>query len=135
MFGMQSSNVGMSPDGNIYYLYHLFKEDFSVGGPADENLQIFVHEMVHVWQYQRGYSVKLNGILSFSQSRYDYDLNKGNSLSDYNMEAQANLLADYFLLIKFGDFGSTYLFEKAYRGKDKTILLPLYQGGSAGRFS
>jgi len=125
MFGMQSDNIVMSPNGNIYYPYHLFREDFSVGGASD-TLKVFIHEMVHVWQYQHGYSVKANGIFSFNQSRYKYDLSKGDSLSDYNMEAQANLLADYFFLIKFGDSGSAKLFEGKYKGMDKNILLSLY---------
>jgi len=125
LFGMQSSNVVMSLDGNIYYPYDLFREDFSVGD-LGEDLKIFIHEMVHVWQYQRGYAVKLNGILSFSKSRYNYDLSKGNGLSDYNMEVQANLIADYFLLIKFGDSGSAKLFDLKYKGKDRDRLLSLY---------
>jgi len=114
---MQRSDVVMTPNGNIYYPDG-FKEDFSVGGASDADLQLFMHEMTHVWQYQNGYNVKLNGILSFKKSRYSYDLIEGKRLSDYNMEAQADLLADYFLLLKFGDIGAVYLSEKKYRCND-----------------
>jgi len=124
---MQRKDVVMTPNGNIYYPEGLFREDFSVGGPSDINLRIFIHEMAHVWQHQRGYAVKLSGIFSFRQSRYQYELSAGKRLSDYNMEAQANMLADYFLLLRFGNLGSTYLFEPKYRNHEQSALLPLYK--------
>jgi len=124
---MQKNDVVMSPNGNIYYPSGLFREDFSTGGPDDFGLKLFIHEMTHVWQHQRGYSVKLNGILSFSQSRYRYELGADKRLSDYNMEQQANILADYFLILKFGGFGSAHLFEHKYKFEGPDTLLPLYR--------
>ena len=56
-----------------------------------------MHEMVHVWQYQLGYPVKLRGALRIGLS-YEYELAEGKTLADFNMEAQGDLLADYWAL-------------------------------------
>jgi len=114
---MQKRNVVMSPNGSIY-CPDGFKEDFSVGGANDVGLRVFIHEMMRVWQYRHGYHFKLNGILSFNKSRYSYELSEGKALSNYNMEAQADLIADYFLLLRFGDVGGNYIFEERYRCGD-----------------
>jgi len=127
LLGLQKNDTVMTPNGNIYYPEGSFREDFSVGGPSSEGLRVFMHEMAHVWQYQRGYAVKWNGIRSFDKSRYSYSLSEEKRLSDYNMEAQADLLADYFLLLKFGNSGSVYLSESTYKGGEHRILLPLYE--------
>jgi len=124
--GMQRNDIVMTPNGEIYYPKDLFKEDFSTGGLITiSDTQVFMHEMVHVWQYQHGCNVKLRGIFSFNQANYRYELDQKRKLSDYGLEAQANLIADYFLLLRFGIHGSNNLFEPRYRGKAN--LLPLYQ--------
>jgi len=41
------------------------------------------------------------------------------------MEPQGNLLADFFILVKFGDVGSSYIVETQYKGK--TGLMPLFK--------
>jgi hypothetical protein len=53
--------------------------------------------MVHVWQHQLGYPVRLRGAVRLGLP-YHYDLREGATLADYNMEAQGDLLADYFVL-------------------------------------
>ncbi|MBQ5946411.1 hypothetical protein [Massilia sp. ST3] len=50
-----------------------------------------------MWQHQLGYPVRLRGAFRIGLS-YDYTLHEGASLADYNMEAQGDLLADYFVL-------------------------------------
>jgi hypothetical protein len=52
---------------------------------------------VHVWQHQLGYPVRLRGAIRLGLS-YHYELCEGATLADYNMEAQGDLLADYFAL-------------------------------------
>jgi hypothetical protein len=52
---------------------------------------------VHVWQHQLGYPVRLRGALRVGLP-YHYALREGATLADYNMEAQGDLLADYFML-------------------------------------
>ena len=55
-----------------------------------------MHEMVHVWQCQLGYPVKLRGAIRLGLS-YEYVLATDKRLSDYNMGAQGDVLADYFV--------------------------------------
>lgn len=57
----------------------------------------FIHETVHVWQYQLGYLVWLRGAIRIGVS-YKYVLESGKTLGDYNLEAQGDLLADHFAL-------------------------------------
>lgn len=56
-----------------------------------------MHEMVHVWQHQLGYAVRLRGAVRIGLA-YNYELAADKTLADYNMEAQGDLLADYFVL-------------------------------------
>jgi len=126
---MQSESVVMTPNGNLYYPKKLFQEDFSINsssGIFNEGLPTFMHEMVHVWQYQHGYGVKIHGVCSFYTPRYRYALSKDKTLADYNLEAQANLLADYFLLLKFKNLGAHRLLEKDYRGENYLHLIAQY---------
>ena len=98
-FGLQNDETAMTPNGEMYFNPNNFSEDFS-----NEELRTnlwFMHEMVHVWQYQMGYPVKLRGAIRIGLS-YEYTLEKGKQLSDYNMEAQGDLLADYWALASFG---------------------------------
>lgn len=57
--------------------------------------------MTHVWQHQNGMWVRTRGLFSWASTyKYTIDLNK--SLSKYSMEQQAQIIADYFLLKKYG---------------------------------
>jgi len=95
-FGLQPCDTAMTPNGEIYFNPTHFQEDFSAVREAVIK-HWFVHEMTHVWQYQLGYPVKLRGAIRIGLS-YRYRLGKGRKLSDYNMEAQGDVLADYFAL-------------------------------------
>lgn len=94
-FGLQHPHVAISPNGNIYFTAARFLEDFSTSTRANKHW--FIHEMVHVWQYQLGYPVMLRGAVRLFL-QYEYVLAPNKRLSDYNMEAQGELLADYFAL-------------------------------------
>lgn len=61
---------------------------------------LFMHEMMHVWQYQRGMNIRTRGLVSWAAD-YSYDLTK-NNLSQYSMEQQASIVSDFWLLIKYG---------------------------------
>ena len=116
-FNWQPKNVAMTPDGEIYFHESEYQEDFSIAQPIDKNW--FMHEMVHVWQYQLGYPVALRGAIRFGLN-YTYFLKRGKKLSDFNMEAQGNLLADYF--------GLRYLkTPKAMNQKEYRNSLILYE--------
>jgi hypothetical protein len=94
-FGLQPKNCAMSPNGSIYFHRARFLADFARSDPPARHW--FMHEMVHVWQHQLGYPVRLRGALRLGLS-YHYELRAGATLADYNMEAQGELLADYFAL-------------------------------------
>ena len=108
-FNMQHRDMALSPDGNIYFTAHRYLDDFSARTDSDRHW--FMHEMAHVWQHQLGYPVRLRGAIRLGLS-YDYELSAGLSLCDYNMEAQAELLSDYFLL-RFLQGADTAVYDTA----------------------
>ena len=83
--------------------------------------------MVHVWQHQLGYAVRLRGAVRLGLS-YDYDLAPGKTLADFNMEAQGDLLADFFALKHLGSAAS--MSQPRYTGS-----LALYEQVLAGFFA
>lgn len=77
---MQGATTAMTPDGEMYYPDAVYSPDFSsrpIPGSYETVARashLFIHEMTHVWQYQRGYLVKLHGLFSWA-ANYHYDLN------------------------------------------------------------
>jgi hypothetical protein len=91
----QPKNCCMTPNGSMYFHRSCFLPDYTRGDPGA--IHWFMHEMVHVWQHQLGYPVRMRGAVRIGLS-YSYTLREDASLADYNMEAQGDLLADYFVL-------------------------------------
>jgi hypothetical protein len=91
----QPRNCCMTPNGSMYFHHSCFLPDYARGDPPA--IHWFMHEMVHVWQHQLGYPVRLRGAFRIGLS-YGYTLTEDASLEDFNMEAQGDLLADYFVL-------------------------------------
>ena len=98
-FGLQARNCAMTPNGSMYFHKSCCLLDFSTG--SEHARHWFMHEMVHVWQHQLGYPVRTRGAIRIGLS-YHYELAAGKTLADYNMEAQGDLLADYFVLKHLG---------------------------------
>jgi hypothetical protein len=99
----QRNDITMTPNGNIYFNQPTFKEDFSTLLTSQPDaLHHFIHEMVHVWQYQLGYAVKRAGLLSAFGYGYDYTFKANTRLSDYPMEAQGNIIADWAMYVLYG---------------------------------
>jgi hypothetical protein len=92
---VQPKNCAMTPNGSIYFHHTRFLPDYARGDP--HTVHWFMHEMVHVWQHQLGYPVRLRGAIRVGLP-YGYTLHPDARLADYNMEAQGDLLADYFAL-------------------------------------
>ncbi|CAB5714303.1 Uncharacterised protein [Delftia tsuruhatensis] len=92
----QPSHTAMAPAGDIFFPPEIFSEDYSMEIESSMKY-IFVHEMTHIWQYQQGYPVMARGAIRLGLS-YEYILDADKKLSDYNMEAQGNIVADYFVL-------------------------------------
>ncbi len=70
------------------------------------SLKLLIHELVHVWQYQRFGSVYAYHAMKAQKSTegYDYggieslfaDMTKGKRFLDFNFEQQGDILADYY---------------------------------------
>jgi hypothetical protein len=72
--------------------------------------EIFIHELVHIWQYQKFGSVYMSRAIKAQKSNEGYDyggienlykvmLDNG-KLMDFNFEQQADIVEDYYKLIK-----------------------------------
>jgi len=93
-FPLQPRNVAMAPDGHIWFHPDggLWRADFSKG-PA--HLQaLFVHELTHVWQHQRGLCLLVR---RHPFCRYSYRIEPGRPLLDYGIEQQAMIVEHLFL--------------------------------------
>jgi hypothetical protein len=121
-FGLQPDDTAMTPNGEMYFNPKHFKEDFSQSIFRD--MHWFMHEMVHVWQYQLGYPVKWRGAIRIGLG-YEHTLAANKRLHDYNMEAQGNLLSDYWAVSQFTN--PPVLWEPKHRND-----LALYRAVLAG---
>ena len=99
-FGLQPNDTAMTPNGEMYFNPSRFQEDFSAELPTLKHW--FIHEMVHIWQHQLGYPVKWRGAIRIGLD-YNYTLEIGRRLSAYNMEAQGDVIADFFVLKHLGN--------------------------------
>jgi hypothetical protein len=108
----------VTPNGNIYAPEDVYLEDYSVADLGSR--KIFIHEMGHVWQYQSDTNVLVTGGVIHACAYftdidpYHYDIHElkaykstympnmlerlPKKLLDYNLEAQAEIIADYWLI-------------------------------------
>lgn len=91
----QPKEITMAPDGHLWFHpgSDLFCADF-----CDQHLGLqghFIHELVHVWQHQRGIFLPLK---RHPFCRYDYSLKPGWKLEKYGIEQQAEIVRHVFLL-------------------------------------
>ncbi|TAL32485.1 MAG: hypothetical protein EPN97_09960 [Alphaproteobacteria bacterium] len=93
-------NRPQASGSNIWYPTGQYKDDFSKPG---NDSSTFIHELTHVWQFQHGLAgaavktaedVVTNG-LNYDKT-YTYKLDPKKDLMDYNVEQQANIVAEYF---------------------------------------
>lgn len=87
----------MAPDGDIWChpQGHLYRPCYA---SASLRMQaLFVHEMTHVWQAQRGGRWYLP-LMRHPFCRYVYTLKPGKPFARYGIEQQAEIVADAFLL-------------------------------------
>jgi hypothetical protein len=104
---VNDSDVGgpansITPTGVPQFSRFVFCRDFSMTHAA--NQWVFVHEMTHVWQWGHHIWPVNAAIGIFIQTGgdytkgYPYDLTPASNLSDFNIEQQASLVADYWAL-------------------------------------
>ena len=91
---LQPRNVVMAPQGHIWFHPQdgLWRDDFS---SASARLQaLFVHELTHVWQHQRGLCLLIR---RHPFCRYDYRIEAGRPLARYGIEQQAMIVEHAFV--------------------------------------
>jgi hypothetical protein len=93
----QPRRTVMAPDGHIWFHPEgsAYCHDFCT---HDHDAQgLFIHEMTHVWQRQKGIFLPL---VRHPFCRYDYVLKPGWPLERYGIEQQAEIVRHAFLLRK-----------------------------------
>lgn len=91
----QPRDRAMAPTGCIHFhpadpCYH---DDFKDAHLHEQG--VFIHEMTHVWQHQRGIYLPL---ARHPWCRYDYTLKPGQPFRRYGLEQQAEIVRHAFLL-------------------------------------
>ena len=94
---LQPKAALMAPDGDIWCHQDgpLYRACYASASLAMQAL--FVHEMTHVWQAQRGGRWYLP-LMRHPFCRYAYRLEPGKPFARYGIEQQAEIVADAFLL-------------------------------------
>ena len=91
----QPRDTVMAPRGCIHFhpKGSSWREDFGTCALTDQGL--FIHEMTHVWQHQRGVWLP---IARHPFCRYDYAVRPGWALERYGIEQQAEIVRHAFML-------------------------------------
>lgn len=91
----QPRKITMAPDGHLWFHpnNNLYCDDF-----CGQNINIqglFIHEMTHVWQHQKGIFLPLH---RHPFCQYHYSIKPGWRLERYGIEQQAEIIRHIFLL-------------------------------------
>lgn len=96
----QPDNSGMTPKGEIY-VHGAYQSDYSTS--TQQGKAFYVHEMVHIWQYQlKIMNLTTAAIAESFRHGFDYDeaykytLDAAKDLLDYRIEQQASIIEDYY---------------------------------------
>lgn len=91
----QPRDTVMAPLGNVHFhpLGTHYRDDFSTGPLADQGL--LIHELVHIWQHQRGMFLPLQ---RHPFCRYSYRIEPGRPFRRYGIEQQGEIVRHAFLL-------------------------------------
>jgi hypothetical protein len=93
----QPRRVTMAPDGHLWFhpQGNLYCDDFCT---SPLNIQgLFIHEMTHAWQAQRGGKWFLP-LMRHPFCRYGYKIQPGKPFTHYGLEQQAEIIRHSFLL-------------------------------------
>ncbi len=88
--------AAMVPTGRtILYSRARARLDFVQAPLAEQGL--FVHELAHVWQAERGVVLALAKLLAIGRGAYRVEMRAGARFAAYNIEAQAEIVRLLFL--------------------------------------
>lgn len=120
----QPRHTVMAPDGAIWFhpAGGLYRADFA-DAPIDAK-GLFIHEMTHVWQHQKGIFLPLQ---RHPFCRYDYTIKPSRPLERYGLEQQAEIVRHAFLLREGRTVPGTRATQRDYEG-----VLPFGNGGGGG---
>lgn len=99
-FGWQHPQFAMTPNGELWLRKEKYVADYSRASVSIDLKHLFIHELAHVWLHQTGRWVRLRGSFSWAAD-YTYRLDK-EKLTDYSLERQVSIIADYWLLTVYG---------------------------------
>lgn len=100
----QGDDTYMTPENDIYAPGALYLSDFSPPMIEPYTASTLVHEATHAWQHQSGLDLVAAGAITFAatggdyQAAYPYTLDRDKDLLDYNVEQQASIVEDWWLL-------------------------------------
>jgi hypothetical protein len=93
----------ITPGEMPYMKRSVYQPDYSTAFLETDRAE-FIHEMVHVWQYYHGYHkllqagwLWLSNLTNYMKS-YPYDLSYSANFDSYNMEQQACIIEDWWLI-------------------------------------
>ena len=102
---VQDDDTAISPNWNIFFPQNICYKDFSKENIPNQTW--FIHEMWHVFQYQNQWqtlfwkATKLVILDTWIKWKdvYFYEIDENKKLTDYNVEQQWDIFADYFLYL------------------------------------
>jgi len=104
----------ITPCGNIFFSSDYYEDDFSgklkrKNYKSDNELykrKTFIHELVHVWQFEGKYPVPVVGASIHwfncgggTENSYNYLIDTTKKFTTYRMEQQAQIICDYFAIV------------------------------------
>lgn len=118
----QPDNTFMTPNGEIYAPPNVYSNDYS--GESEEFKAVIIHEMSHVWQWQRNIkNVRTSAIgeviwhLGDYDAAYYYKLQEYTDLKEFGLEQQATIIEDYYRVF----ITSRLTFATDVKGKTRNL--------------
>ncbi|UOP05461.1 hypothetical protein [Conchiformibius kuhniae] len=128
---LQHERIAMSPFGTMHFPPPIYRDDFAAADIGARHL--FIHEMAHVWQHALGLKLWLDGSIlackggyrNHSCYRYRDWLGQCDALNQFNMEQQADIIADFFVFRHTRDDAHVRRIIAAFRDNPADVrLLP-----------
>lgn len=119
---------GMSPNGNLYFAHN---DNYRPNFATDPELTpLFMHEMTHVAQFQRGMNIPHQAFKTWLrhgfnyQAAYHYEKEGPLSFLKMNLEQQAKMMEDYFWLRSNFELQTTTTVN--LNGSSKPMRIPTF---------